>query len=117
MPIGTVAIIVLYFVWPGKANVTDVIDVPSFKRLDFLGAILSAISSIGFVYCVEQVGTKEYNWSHPLIIGLIILSSISIVSFFTWEYFISRHEKISTWILPQLPIRIIFHRPMGLAIL
>ena len=58
VPIGTVAITVLYFVWPGSANVTDVVDVPSFRRLDFLGAILSAITSIGFVYCIEQVGTK-----------------------------------------------------------
>jgi hypothetical protein len=108
---------VLYFIWPGTANVTDVVDVPSFKRLDFLGAILNAVSSIGFVYCIEQVGTKAYSWSHPLIICLVTLSSVSIASFFTWEYFISRHAWISTWILPQLPMRIIFRRPMGLAIL
>jgi hypothetical protein len=84
--------------------------------MDFLGAILSAIASICFVFVLEQVGTKEYSWDSPATIALLTIACVSIVSFGIWEFYISR-GKISEWIMPHLPLRIILHRPMAMAIL
>ena len=116
VPIGSVAIVILYLVWPSKHNITDIVDIPNFKQMDFFGAILSAVASICFVFVLEQVGTKEYSWDSPPTIALLTSAGVAIVTFAIWEFYISR-GKISEWIMPHLPWRIVVHRPMAMAIL
>ena len=111
-----VATIVLFFAWPSTKNITDVADIPSFRRIDFLGAILNAIFSICFVFCLQEVGIRQFGWSSAAVICLLVVTGVTAAIFYLWQWYIS-HGKISLWILPQLPFRILKHRPMAVAIL
>jgi protein-S-isoprenylcysteine O-methyltransferase Ste14 len=116
VPIGVTAIIILYFVWPSNKNITDVADWPSFKQMDFLGAALNATFSILFVFGLQGVGIRRFAWDSAAAICLLIAAGVTASAFYLWQWYIS-HGKISLWILPQLPFRIIKHRPMAVAIM
>lgn len=108
--------VILFFVWPSASNITDVAESPSPKRIDYFGAILNAVFSICFVFVLQQVGTRKYAWGSAPAIVLLTVTGVSTVGFYVWSWYIG-HGKIATWILPQLPWRLITHRPMGMAIL
>jgi hypothetical protein len=116
VPIGSAAIIILFFAWPSTKNITDVAETPSFKQMDFLGAILNATFSIIFVFCLQEVGTRKFGWGSPGAISLFCVTGVTAFIFYLWQWYIS-HGTISQWILPQLPFRILTHRPMLVAIL
>ena len=108
--------VVLFIVWPANMNKSALMDPAKLKQLDYFGAILNAIASICFVFSLHQVGTKEWRWNNPANIGLLTLSGVTTLTFYSWEWYISRGQ-LATWMLPQLPFRIIKHRPMGIAVL
>ena len=115
VPLGASAILILYFVWPSAKNITDVADSANFRQLDFFGAVLNAIFSICFVICLQEVGTREFQWGSPINIGLLTFAGVAAATLYLWQWYISR-GAISQWILPQLPWRIVVHRPMSMAI-
>ena len=116
MPIGITAIIILYLVWPSTKNITDVADSPSFKRMDFLVAVLNATFSICFVFCLQEVGIRRFGWDSAATICLLAVAGATAGTFYSWQWYIS-HGEISLWILLQLPFRMVKHRPMAVAIL
>jgi hypothetical protein len=115
VPIGGMAMIILFFSFPSAKEMPRIGKPLRLKQLDYLGAILNAIASVSFVLCLQEVGTKEFSWKSGLSISLLTLSGVAVVLFCAWQWYISS-GNISQWILPQLPFRIMKHRAMGITI-
>jgi hypothetical protein len=92
-------------------------DRSTIKQLDYLGALLMAVGSVCFVYTLLEVGYRKFTWSGAPNVALLTISSAAWIILFTWEWYISRTSGKLTWILPQLPWRILTHRPMVMAIM
>ena len=75
-----------------------------------------AVGCVCFVYTLHEVGYRKFTWSGAPNIALLTISSTAWAVLFVWEWYISRASKW-TWVLPQLPWRIVTHRPMAMAIL
>ncbi|KAH8586548.1 major facilitator superfamily transporter [Bisporella sp. PMI_857] len=116
VPIGCVAMVVLYFAWPTRANITQTQSLSTIKQIDFLGAFLMAIGCVCFVYTLHEVGYRKFSWSGASNVALLTISSAAWVILFTWQWYLSRSNRFN-WILPQLPWRIVTHRPMAMAIM
>jgi hypothetical protein len=115
VPIGGVAMIILFFPFPSAKEMPRIGKPLRLKQLDYLGAILNAIAFVSFILCLQEVGTKEFSWKSGLNISLLTLSGVAVVLFCAWQWYISS-GNISQWILPQLPFRIMKHRAMGILI-
>ncbi|RDL33234.1 MFS general substrate transporter [Venustampulla echinocandica] len=116
VPIGCVAMVVLYFAWPTLKNITQTKAPATIKQIDYLGALLMAVGSVCFVFTLQEVGSRKYTWDSAINVSLLVLSCVAWVALFAWEWFISHSDRLS-WILPELPWRILTHRPMVMAIL
>jgi predicted membrane channel-forming protein YqfA (hemolysin III family) len=62
----------------------ELINLKSFRRVDFLGTFLLLAASILFVAAVQQGGI-EYSWKSSVILSLLIVSLILGPCFFLWE--------------------------------
>ena len=107
--------IVLFLVWPARVNITETAAPSTLKQIDFLGASLMAIGSVCFVYTLHEVGYRKFSWSGAPNVALLTIASAAWIILFAWEWYLS-HSKLS-WVLPQLPWRILTHRPMVMAIM
>ncbi|KAH6677569.1 major facilitator superfamily domain-containing protein [Halenospora varia] len=115
VPIGCVAMVVLFFAWPTRANITQTQSSSTIKQIDFFGAFLMATGCVCFVYTLHEVGYRKFAWSGATNVALLTISSLAWVILFTWSWFLGHSSKL-TWVLPQLPWRIVTHRPMAMAI-
>ncbi|KAE9375004.1 major facilitator superfamily transporter [Stipitochalara longipes BDJ] len=115
VPIGGMAMIILFFAFPSAKEMPRIGKPLHLKQLDFLGAFLNAAASVSFVICLQEAGTRQFQWKSGIIISLFTISGAAVVLFCAWQWFISS-GKISQWILPQLPFRIMKHRAMSISI-
>jgi hypothetical protein len=83
--------------------------------MDFFGAVLNTTFSIYFVFCLQEVGIRRFGWGSAAIC-LLAVAGATAGTFYLWQWYIS-HGKISLWILPQLPFRMVKHLPVAVAIL
>jgi EmrB/QacA subfamily drug resistance transporter len=89
LPVGIIALVVLAATLPAQS---------SFARhaIDYLGAGLLALS-LASIVLVTDLGGTEYSWSSPLMIGLIVISVVSLIAFILVERRASE---------PVLPLRL-----------
>lgn len=74
-----------------------------FKRIDFIGSLLSIGSAVLLLYGL-QTGGAEHPWSDSRIVGTIVAGGVAVVLFFLYEWFIQRHS--SAVIEPVMPFRL-----------
>ncbi|KAF4921693.1 Efflux pump dotC [Colletotrichum viniferum] len=74
-----------------------------FKRIDFIGSLLSIGSAVLLLYGL-QTGGAEHPWSDSRIVGTIVAGGVAVALFFLYEWFIQRHS--SAVIEPVMPFRL-----------
>ena len=108
--------VILIFAFPSAKELPRVAKPFHLKQLDFVGAILNSAASVCFVICLQEVGNKQFQWRSAVTVSLLTISGAALILFCAWQWYIS-YGKISQWILPQLPFRIMKHRATGTSIL
>ena len=73
--------------------------VSSLRKIDFLGAFLLLTASLLLVTSLLEVSTV-FTWSSPATICLLVLSGVSWVGFFVWEWFTSQRNGIQQPMFP-----------------
>ncbi|KAF5671689.1 major facilitator superfamily transporter [Fusarium heterosporum] len=82
-----------------------------YKRVDFLGMVLSLAASILIIFALEQGGVA-YPWESGTIISTFVLSAILWVSFIAWERLLSKRNGTCE---PMFPWSLVHNRfVMGL---
>ncbi|KAF7595516.1 hypothetical protein BBP40_005852 [Aspergillus hancockii] len=100
-PGGGIAIALAVWIFPVNDGPLP-INWLSFKRLDWLGIILSLSGSVFVLVALEQGGIA-YPWGSPFIIICFVISGFSWIGFGVWEtYLTSKREQWS--ILPVFPV-------------
>jgi predicted MFS family arabinose efflux permease len=88
-----------------KVNVpTKKVDVPSLKRVDFVGA-LTLITALVLLLFGLNAGGNTVPWTHPLVLTTLPLS----VVFF--GIFVYVEENVATE--PMIPVRLLLHRTVA----
>ncbi|KAI8888389.1 hypothetical protein K501DRAFT_268016 [Backusella circina FSU 941] len=78
-----------------------------FSRIDFGGCVIAAIGIAGLLLGMNfGSGALQYDWSSPIVIGLLIAASVLGLVFILYEKFVSS--------APLFPSRIITDRDMAL---
>ncbi|KAF4995620.1 hypothetical protein FGRMN_5011 [Fusarium graminum] len=75
-----------------------------YKRVDFLGMVLSLAASILIIFALEQGGVA-YPWGSGTIVSTFVLSAILWVSFIAWERLISRRNGTCEPMFPWSLVR------------
>jgi hypothetical protein len=107
--------VILLFAFPSAKEIPHVGNPSRLNQLDYLGAILNGVASLCFVFCLQEVGTRQFRWNSVFVISLLTLSGVAAVLFCIWQWFISS-GNIARWILPQLPFRIMKNRALAITI-
>jgi len=63
-------------------------------RFDFVGAILLALGTGSFVLALNRVPEQGWGWTHPLVLGGLLLSPIALTGFYLYE------RRIDNQLLP-----------------
>lgn len=94
VPLGALAAVALFFCLPaafpyqGQTGVYKGFKaLPSkdtFKRVDFIGALLLVIATTFLVAALEE-GGQEYAWSSAFTITLLTISGVTWIAFVIWE--------------------------------
>lgn len=85
----------------------------SLGRLDFVGAILLLAASLLLVTALQQTAL-DFAWSSPAIIVMLVLSGLSWIAFFAWEWHVTAKADTSdsaNQVEPIFPWRFLRSRP------
>jgi EmrB/QacA subfamily drug resistance transporter len=93
IPLGVIALAVLAATLPARGRRVS-------HSIDYVGAGLLAVA-LSAIILVTDLGGTEYPWSSPLILGLIIVATISLLAFLFAE---GRADE------PVLPLRLFRNR-------
>lgn len=88
----------------------------SVRHMDYLGSLLLLSGSILLIFSLQEAGTLTYSWGSSVIISCTILSLVSWIGLFTWQYYLTFVHK-TTYIVPVFPLRLLTRRVMGTGIL
>jgi hypothetical protein len=64
------------------------------------------------VFCLEETGIRAFDWNSAINLGFFISAVFIWTIFFTWQWYIGR-SKLSSWLVPQLPFRLLQTRVMS----
>ena len=81
VPIGVLGLIV------GRVVIDESRDTSAEQRLDFPGLIASGVGLFALTFALIEA--NAYGWTDPLIVGLFVLSAVSLVGFVLLE----RHQR------------------------
>ncbi|KAH6636358.1 hypothetical protein F5144DRAFT_619703 [Chaetomium tenue] len=112
-PIGVVPGLALIFVWPKTFRTFKTVP---FRHLDFLGALLLLMATVLLVFIINQVTVREYEWSSPQTIAVLILSGSAWLILAWWQWYLSRRPSLGH-IRAQIPWRILSDRVLMSSIL
>ena len=73
LPVGIIALVVLAATLPAQSSYAR-------HAIDYIGAGLLALT-LGSIVLFTDLGGAEYSWSSPLMIGLMVVSVISLIAF------------------------------------
>jgi len=90
-----------------STDLKHLFSVHSLRRLDFLGAGLLLSGSLLLVTALVEVSIN-FSWSSGVIITLLVLSAVSWIAFFAWEWHISMKQGTQE---PIFPWRFFHNRP------
>nr|UWV21335.1 polyketide synthase 2 [Chaetomium globosum] len=105
-PIGVVPGLALFFVWPKTFRTFKTVP---FRHLDFLGALLLLMATVLLVFIINQTTVREYEWSSPQTIAVLILSGAAWLTLAWWQWYLSRRPSLGH-IRAQIPWRILSDR-------
>ncbi|KAK3300902.1 major facilitator superfamily domain-containing protein [Chaetomium fimeti] len=105
-PIGVVPGLALFFVWPKNFRTFKTMP---FSHLDFLGALLLLMATVLLVFIINQATVREYEWSSPQTIAVLILSVLAWLILAWWQWYLSRKPNLGH-IRAQIPWRILSDR-------
>lgn len=112
VPIGATVVIVVAWLFPKNATPLR-INLSSFGRIDWPGAILSLAGSVLIIYALEQ-GGSEYAWDSAPIIVSFVIQGLCWAFFAAWEAFLTFRSSKSA-MLPIFPARLVIHRVIASA--
>lgn len=99
LPLGALAVLMLQVAMPSNFGSAPPMPLsalkPSmtlFRKLDMLGAFLVLSASLLFVAVLNET-YEEFAWSSGTAIGLLVLSGVLWICFFTWEWIISSRPE------------------------
>lgn len=96
----------LFFVWPKTFRTFKTVP---FRHLDFLGALLLLMATVLLVFIINQTTVREYEWSSPQTIAVLILSGAAWLTLAWWQWYLSRRPSLGH-IRAQIPWRILSDR-------
>jgi hypothetical protein len=111
VPVGVLAGLALCFTLPRTAWNEPAADPnqdrslsTSFRRLDFLGAILM-LGAIVLLTTGLQQTAEGYAWDSPMVLGLVISFAPMVIAFFIWQWYATTRrtnpEPVFPWRLCQ----------------
>ncbi|RYP58669.1 hypothetical protein DL769_008845 [Monosporascus sp. CRB-8-3] len=103
VPGAAVAGSLIFIALPGVDG--GVIKKSLFRRVDFMGSLLSVGGAVMMIYGL-QTGGAEYPWGDAQIIGTIVTGGIAVILFFTYEFLLTRQGDASV-IEPVFPLRLL----------
>lgn len=81
------------------------------KRVDFVGMVVSLAASILIVFALEQGGVA-YPWGSGAIVSTFVLSGVLWIAFVVWERMLSKKDGVRE---PMFPRSLVHNRfVMGL---
>lgn len=107
VPFGVVLVAIMYIAWPASLD-RHPRGLDAIRRIDFLGNILIIAACALLVFALQEAGTYNFAWNHPVIVLALVVSVLSWLGFAAWE--LSLRSSAYTRIEPILP-----HRLMGRA--
>ncbi|KAL9618383.1 MAG: hypothetical protein Q9160_006891 [Pyrenula sp. 1 TL-2023] len=60
-------------------------------KLDFPGCLLLLAAIVLLICALEEAG-KRFEWSSPMIIAFLVIAGILFITFFIWQWFITRRD-------------------------
>ena len=102
-------LIITFFIFPKNSFPLE-INASSFKRIDWIGIVLSLGAMVTLLFAIEE-GGLHYSWSSPVIITCLVVQGVLWVLFAGWETFLTlRAKALKISILPILPSRLFQRR-------
>ncbi|KAE8155111.1 MFS multidrug transporter [Aspergillus avenaceus] len=87
-------------------------NLPLFRHLDIVGAVW-LLAGVLLLITVLNEANIQFDWSSGTAIGLLVLSAVSWIIFFAWEWWIDGYPDYE----PIFPVRFLFNRAwMGMLI-
>ncbi len=110
MPAGVIGLIVLMLMIPANfphhsqssqepRNIRQVLSKASFRRVDFFGAGLLLLATLLLLTGLEEAGIR-FPWRSPFVIVLLTVSGLLWMTFFGWEWRVTRAESAREPVFP-----------------
>ncbi|KAK3390892.1 major facilitator superfamily transporter [Podospora didyma] len=91
-PVGGASALIFYFAWP-SAEYLPHIERRAWREVDFFGSFLLIAAAVLLVFPFQNSGSEGGRWSDAVFLAPLLLGLFSLLSLFTWQYYIERRWK------------------------
>jgi hypothetical protein len=116
-PCAVIGVLACVFLLPSerKGGKISTFSFAKLKSIDFVGATLLLAASTMLVFALQEAGSHAYEWNSVTMVATLTIASTSWIGFLAWISYLSYRRKGK--LQPIVPLRILFSRPTGPAIL
>jgi predicted membrane channel-forming protein YqfA (hemolysin III family) len=86
------------------------------RTIDYLGGFLLLTASTLLVFALQEAGSVAFAWDSAAIIVALTIAGVSWIGFFARLWWLESFQKSTSPIRPIVPLRVLFNRPTGPAI-
>jgi predicted membrane channel-forming protein YqfA (hemolysin III family) len=117
-PCAVIGILGCIFALPKThhSNRSSTVSLKAIRTIDYLGGFLLLAASTLLVFALQEAGSVAFAWDSAAIIVALTIAGVSWIGFFARLWWLEFGQKATNPVRPIVPLRVLFSRPTGPAI-